>query len=183
MRPKLVILDRDGVINHDSDSYVKSADEWQPIAGSIEAIGRLCRHGYQVAVASNQSGLGRGLFDQAALDAMHAKMERLIAAEGGTLAAIRYCAHGPDAGCDCRKPAPGLLLEIGQLLGLPLDGVPFIGDTLKDVEAARAVNCRPMLVRTGKGERTLMQHPELAATLPVFADLAAAVDDLLNTPA
>lgn len=180
MRPKLVILDRDGVINHDSDSYVKSAAEWIPIAGSIEAIGRLCQQGYQVAIASNQSGLGRGLFNQAALDAMHAKMAALIAAEGGSLAAIHYCSHLPDAGCSCRKPAPGLLLEIGGTLGIPLEGVAFIGDTLKDVEAARAVGCRPILVRSGKGARTLEAHPELAATLPIFDDLSAAVDYLLS---
>lgn len=176
---KLVIVDRDGVINEDSDAFVKSADEWVPIPGSLEAIARLSRAGWRVFVASNQSGLARGLFDVPALEAMHAKMRAALAALGGAVDAVVYCPHGPDDGCACRKPAPGLYLEIAQRTGSSLAGVPVIGDSERDLAAARAVGARPILVRTGKGERTLREHPELADG-EVYADLAEAADRLLD---
>ena len=178
-RPSLVILDRDGVINEDSDDYIKSPQEWIPIPGSLEAIARLNHAGVLVAVASNQSGIGRGLFDLDTLNAMHAKFQQALARVGGHVDGIFFCPHTPQDQCDCRKPKPGLLHAIGQRFGMPLDGIPFIGDSPTDVTVARAVNADPLLVRTGKGERTLTQHPELAA-LPVFADLADAVDALLH---
>ena len=179
-RPRLVILDRDGVINEDSDDYIKSPQEWMPIAGSLEAIARLNHAGVLVAVASNQSGIGRGLFDLDTLNAMHAKFQRALARVGGHVDGIFFCPHTPQDNCDCRKPKPGLLHAISGRFGFPLDGIPFIGDSPTDVAAARAVNADPLLVRTGKGERSLTKHPELAA-LPVFNDLAAAVDDLLQS--
>ena len=177
--PRLVILDRDGVINEDSDDYIKSADEWIPIEGSLEAIARLNQAGILVAVASNQSGLGRGLFSPEDLNQMHAKFQRLLARLGGHVDAIFFCPHTPGAGCECRKPAPGLLRSVSLRFGLPLNSVPFIGDTRSDVEAARAARATPVLVRTGKGVRTLADNPELAS-LPCYADLAEAVDALLD---
>lgn len=177
----LIILDRDGVINVDSDAYIKTPAEWQAIPGSAEAIGRLVQAGYRVAVATNQSGLARGLFDLDDLEAIHAKMEDTIAAAGGELAGIFYCPHGPDDGCHCRKPKPGLLEAIGRELETDLTGVPFIGDALKDVEAALAVGCQAILVRTGKGETAAAQLPaELKQRVSIFDDLAAAVDHLLT---
>lgn len=173
----VVILDRDGVINHDSPNYIKSADEWRPIAGSLEAIARLKQAGWRVALATNQAGLARGLFTQAALDAIHARMLTAIRAAGGDIDALVYCPHGPDDHCDCRKPAPGLLREIGRRLQVDLEGVPFIGDTLKDIDAARAVGARPLLVRTGKGEATLAALGH-APDVAIFTDLAAAVSFL-----
>lgn len=178
----LVILDRDGVINEDSDAYIKSLAEWHPIPGSIEAIARLSRAGFTVAVATNQSGLARGLFDLDDLEAIHARLNELVEAEGGRLAGIFYCPHHPDDGCDCRKPRAGLLDAIARELGLPLAGAWFIGDSRRDLEAARARACEPVLVLTGKGERTQAQ---LAAdhdwtSLRVFSDLAAAAEALLE---
>lgn len=177
--PRLVILDRDGVINEDSDDYIKSPDEWIPIEGSLEAIARLNQAGILVAVASNQSGIGRGLFSPEDLNRMHAKFQRLLARFGGHVDAIFFCPHTPDAGCECRKPAPGLLRSVSLRFGLPLTSVPFIGDSESDVEAARAATARPVLVRTGKGARTLARHPELES-LPCFENLAEAVDKLLD---
>src|SRR5699024_3870799 len=146
---RLVILDRDGVINEDADDYIKSADEWRPIAGSLKAIARLKSAGYTVAVATNQSGIGRGLFDEEALRAMHAKMARLLAGHGdAAIDAIFHCPHTPDAGCQCRKPAPGLLEAIAGHFDIPLAGVPVIGDSTRDMQAASAVAARPMLVLT-----------------------------------
>ncbi len=174
----LVILDRDGVINADSDAFIKSPQEWRPIPGSLAAIARLNRAGWRVAVATNQSGLARGLFDRPTLDAIHATMRAALAEAGGHLDALRYCPHGPDDGCDCRKPRPGLLRAIGAALDEPLAGVPVIGDSLRDLQAGVAVGGRPILVLTGKGRRTLA-----AGGLPpgtaVYDDLAAAVDALL----
>ena len=178
-RPPLVILDRDGVINADSDDYIKSPQEWMPIPGSLEAIARLNHAGILVTVASNQSGIGRGMFDLDTLNAMHAKFQQALGRVGGHVDGIFFCPHTPQDNCSCRKPKPGLLYAISQRFGLPLEQIPFIGDTPGDVAAARAVNALPMLVRTGKGERTLAKHPELA-DLPVFDDLADAVDHLLN---
>ncbi|MCF6338713.1 MAG: D-glycero-beta-D-manno-heptose 1,7-bisphosphate 7-phosphatase [Gammaproteobacteria bacterium] len=178
----LIILDRDGVINKDSDDFIKSPQEFIPLPGSLEAIARLNAAGYCVTVATNQSGIARGLFDLQTLDAMHHKLEKLLTAIGGHLEGIFYCPHAPDAGCDCRKPKPGLLQQISHRLKTELGGVPVIGDSLRDLQSAQAVGAAPILVRTGKGERSLAQlakEPGLA-NVPVFDDLAAAVDALLT---
>lgn len=148
---KLVILDRDGTINEDSADYVKSAAEWKPLPGALEAIARLTHAGWHVVVASNQSGLGRGLFDVAALNAMHAKMHKLLAAAGGRVEAVFFCPHAPDQACDCRKPKSGLFEQIGQRYGIALKGVPTVGDSARDIIAGAAVGCEPHLVLTGKG--------------------------------
>ena len=149
---KLVILDRDGTINTDSLDYIKSADEWEPLPGALEAIARLNHAGWHVVVATNQSGLGRGLFDVSALNAMHAKMHKLLAIAGGRIDAVFYCPHGPDQACACRKPASGLFEQIGERYGIDLKGVPVVGDTSRDLVAGVAVGCVPHLVLTGKGE-------------------------------
>jgi D-glycero-D-manno-heptose 1,7-bisphosphate phosphatase len=178
---KLVILDRDGVLNQDSDAYVKSVDEWIPIPGSARAVARLCQAGYQVAVATNQSGLARGYFSQTDLDAMHEKMTTLVTAEGGSFAHIAWCPHGPDDPCDCRKPLPGLIHQIEQSLQVSAQGAWMVGDSIRDLEAGLAAGCQPVLVRTGKGagsESKLAGTAELAST-PVFDDLASWVDQLL----
>jgi D-glycero-D-manno-heptose 1,7-bisphosphate phosphatase len=169
---KLVILDRDGVINADSAQYIKGPDEWRPIAGSLEAIARLTRAGYRIAIATNQSGIGRGLFDMATLNAIHDKMHRAVAQAGGRIDAIFYCPHAADSTCDCRKPRAGMLLEIGERFNVPLRGVPVVGDALRDLQAAASVEARPMLVLTGKGERT-RQEGDLPEGTEIFPDLAA----------
>lgn len=181
MRPNvpLIILDRDGVINYDSDEYIKSPDEWLAIPGSLEAIARLNRAGYKVAVATNQSGLARGYFDLATLAKIHKKMHAELAHVGGTIDAIFFCPHGPEDGCACRKPKPGLLKDIAKEFNCDLPGVPAVGDSLRDVEAARAVGAKPILVRTGKGLRTL-QKGGIPADVAVYDDLAALVDVLLK---
>lgn len=176
---KLVILDRDGVINQDSDNYIKSVDEFLPLPGSLEAIARLNQSGYRVAVATNQSGIGRGFYDVATLDAMHDKLRRLLAAVGGEVEMIAFCPHGPDEDCGCRKPKPGMYLEIARRMDVSLVGVPVIGDSLRDLQAAQAVGARPMLVRTGKGKRTIARGEGLEG-IPIYTDLAAAVDQLLE---
>ncbi len=176
---KLVILDRDGVINHDSASYIKSPDEWKPIPGSLEAIALLNQAGYRVVVATNQSGIGRGLFDMATLNAIHDKMHRALGAVGGRIDGIFYCPHAQDANCACRKPKPGLLEEIGRRFGCSLEGVPFIGDSLRDIDAALAVGSQPLLVLTGKGKKTRKEGGFPDQT-PVHADLAEAVQTLLK---
>jgi D-glycero-D-manno-heptose 1,7-bisphosphate phosphatase len=169
---KLVILDRDGVINHDSDSFIKSPAEWRPIPGSLEAIAQLNHAGYHVVLATNQSGVGRGLFEVSTLNAIHDRMHRALAQIGGRIDAIFFCPHAHDAGCDCRKPRPGLLHEISSRFNVDLKGVPFVGDALRDLEAAAAVGAAPMLVRTGKGRKT-----EEAGGLPqgtqIYDDLSA----------
>jgi len=169
---KLVILDRDGVINFDSAQYIKSPEEWRPIPGSLEAIARLTQAGYRVVVATNQSGVGRGLFDMATLNAIHEKMHRAVTQAGGRIEAIFYCPHAADSTCECRKPRPGLLIEIGERFNTPLAQVPAVGDSLRDLEAAAAVSARPMLVLTGKGERTRKEGGMPSGT-EVFSDLAA----------
>src|SRR5574337_550249 len=176
---KLVILDRDGVINYDSDAYIKSPAEWVPIPGSLAAIARLHRAGFAVTVATNQAGVARGLFDLAMLDAIHRRMQTAVAQAGGSLAGIFYCPHGPEDGCDCRKPQPGLLKTISEQLHVDLRGVPVIGDSLRDIEAAERVNARPILVLTGSGEKTLrgLHTPQ---RVEVFADLAAAADQIVR---
>lgn len=176
-----VILDRDGVINEDSDAYVKSADEWVPLPGSIEAIARLKRAGLPVAVTTNQSGIARGLFGLAELDAMHSKLAALLAQHGASVDGIFFCPHGPQDDCDCRKPLPGLYVQAAQQLGLPLSDAMVVGDSLRDLQAAVAVGAQPVLVLTGKGQKT--QHDDrLPPGTQVQADLAHVVDALL-TPA
>jgi D-glycero-D-manno-heptose 1,7-bisphosphate phosphatase len=172
---KLVILDRDGVINHDSAQFIKSPDEWKPIPGSLEAIARLNQAGFRVVLATNQSGVGRGLFDMATLNAIHAKMHKALSQFGGRLDALFICPHAADAGCNCRKPKPGLFEEISRRFNTQLSGVPAVGDSLRDLQAAAATGASPILVRTGKGEKTLAEG-NLPENTRVYADLAAAVD-------
>lgn len=175
---KLLILDRDGVINQDSDAYIKSLDEWIPIPSAITAIARLSKAGWTVAVATNQSGIARGYYDLATLESMHQRLRELVAEQGGEVGLVVYCPHGPDEGCDCRKPKPGMLLQIAQHYGAELHGIWFVGDSRGDLDAALAVDCQPVLVKTGKGERTLAK-PLPEGTL-VFDDLAAVADQLLS---
>jgi D-glycero-D-manno-heptose 1,7-bisphosphate phosphatase len=169
---KLVILDRDGTINHDSDQYIKSPAEWKPIKGSLEAIARLTQAGYHVVVATNQSGIARGLFDTAALNAIHDTMQRAVQQAGGRIDAIFFCPHAGESDCDCRKPRPGMLLEIGKRMNTPLAGVPMVGDALRDLQAAAAAGARPVLVLTGKG-RSTRDKGGLPTGTEVFPDLAA----------
>lgn len=176
---KLIILDRDGVINEDSDNFIKNADEFIPISGSLEAISRLNHAGYMVMVATNQSGVSRGLFDIDTLNSMHNKLRRLLAGYGGRIDGIFFCPHGPDDHCDCRKPRPGLLQDIAQRLNTDLEGVPVVGDSLRDLQAAEAVSAQPILVRTGKGERTLAAVDNIQH-IPVYDNLAHFVDQLLE---
>lgn len=179
MSRRLVILDRDGVINHDSDEFVKSPAEWLPIDGSIDAIARLSQAGFTIAVATNQSGIGRKIIDRPALEAMHDKLRSLVRDAGGDVDRIAYCPHHPDDGCDCRKPAPGLLNQLSRQYGMPLDGVPFVGDSTRDLEAARAVNARPILVLTGDGEKTAAAMKNRGDAVETFADLDAAASALI----
>lgn len=175
---KILILDRDGVINQDSDAFVKSAAEWIPLAGSIEAMARFYKAGWVLAIATNQSGLARGLFTQADLDAQHQKMLNLLHAAGGDVQHIAWCPHGPDNTCDCRKPKPGLLDQISTALNLELAGAIMVGDSLRDLQAGQARGCQAVLVRTGKGEQTLAKGEGLE-DVKVVADLAALADELL----
>jgi len=176
---KLVILDRDGVINQDSDQFIKNPEEWKPIPGSLEAIARLNHAGYRVVVASNQSGIGRGLFDMGALNAINDKMYRALGQVGGRIDALFYCPHAAEADCDCRKPKPGMFLDIAQRFNVDLAGVPSVGDSLRDLQAAAAARAQPMLVLTGKGAKT-----ESAGGMPdntlLFADLAEAVRHIVS---
>ena len=175
---KLIILDRDGVINEDSDAFVKSVEEWIPLPGSIEAIARLCKAGWTVAVATNQSGLARGYFTEQTLDAMHRRLRELVAEQGGQVDLIRHCPHGPNDGCDCRKPLSGMFRSIAEHYGLSLDGVPTVGDSLRDLQAGAALGCQPYLVRTGKGAQT--ERKPLPEGTRVFDNLAAVADYLLE---
>jgi D-glycero-D-manno-heptose 1,7-bisphosphate phosphatase len=176
---KLLMLDRDGVINHDSDAYIKSVAEWLPLPGAIEAIAQLHQAGWTVAVATNQSGLARGYYDLATLDAMHERLRSLVAEQGGEVGLIVHCPHGPDDHCTCRKPLPGLLQTIASHYGVPLSGVWFVGDSLSDLQAATAVSAQPVLVKTGKGPRTLTR--ELPEGTLIFDDLAAVARHLIHT--
>jgi D-glycero-D-manno-heptose 1,7-bisphosphate phosphatase len=176
---KLVILDRDGVINQDSDEYIKSPEEWVPIPGSLEAMARLHREGYRIVVATNQSGVGRGLYDMDTLGRIHAKMLDAVRAKGGEIDAIFFCPHQPEDHCGCRKPQPGLFHEIAERLKVNLTGVYAVGDSERDVIAARRVSARPVLVATGKGKRALKKSKALA-DVAVFENFAAFTDDLLS---
>lgn len=175
---RYVLLDRDGVINHDSDDYIKSPEEWQAIEGSLEAIALLNSHGYKVVVITNQAGLERGLFDQAMLDSIHAKMYRLAQEKGATITAVYFCPHGPETGCNCRKPKPGLLKAFADDYHADLKNVPFVGDTLRDIQAAESAGAQPILVKTGKGQKTLAACPGL--TIPVFENLYDAATYLVS---
>jgi len=175
---KLIILDRDGVINHDSDDYIKSAEEWLPIPGSLEAIARLNHSGYRVVVVSNQSGLARGKLTIDDLNSIHRKMLTHLGQYGGMIDAIFFCPHGPDDGCECRKPKPGLFFDVARRLRVLLDDVITVGDKLSDMQAAKTAGSRPLLVRTGYGQ-ALVDSGKVPDYVQVYADLAAVVDDLL----
>ncbi len=178
---KLIILDRDGVINQDSDDYIKSVEEWQPVPGSLEAIARLSQAGYVVAVATNQSGIGRKLLDEYQLAGIHQTLCDQVEALGGQVDGIFFCPHLPNDGCACRKPGVGLLTQIEEEFGMTVRGVPFVGDSITDIQAAREAGCIPVLVRSGKGERTLLAaSDEALKEVAVYDDLASYVDELLN---
>ncbi|EGL54593.1 MAG: D-glycero-beta-D-manno-heptose 1,7-bisphosphate 7-phosphatase [Pseudomonadota bacterium] len=174
----LIILDRDGVINHDSDDFIKNPAEWEPIEGSLEAIARLNYAGYRVVVITNQSGIARGLFDVETLNRIHSKMRRMLAQVGGKIEAIMFCPHGPEDDCQCRKPQNGSFVDLAHRLRVNLENVPAVGDSLRDIQAAMLSQARPILVKTGKGERTL------AAGIPdgveVYEDLASVATALLE---
>jgi D-glycero-D-manno-heptose 1,7-bisphosphate phosphatase len=174
----LIILDRDGVINHDSDDFIKNPAEWEPIEGSLEAIARLNYAGYRVVVITNQSGIARGLFDVETLNRIHSKMRRMLAQVGGKIEAIMFCPHGPEDDCQCRKPKNGSFVDLAHRLRVNLENVPAVGDSLRDIQAAMLSQARPILVKTGKGERTL------AAGIPdgveVYEDLASVATALLE---
>jgi D-glycero-D-manno-heptose 1,7-bisphosphate phosphatase len=180
MKLKLVILDRDGVINYDSEHFVKTPAEWNPMPGSLEAIAKLTQAGYRVVIATNQSGIGRGLFDMDTLNATHDKMHRAARAAGGRIDAVFYCPHSADSNCSCRKPKPGMFERISTCYNIELAGVPAIGDSLRDLEAAAAAGALPILVLTGKGEKTRAEEQLPEGTL-VFADLASAVEHILKS--
>lgn len=169
---KLVILDRDGTINEDSEAHIKSPAEWRPIAGSLEAIARLNHAGYRVVVATNQSGIARGLFDTSTLIAIHDRLQQAAAQAGGRIDAFFFCPHAADSACECRKPRPGMLLEIARRFNVSLPGVYMVGDALRDVEAAAAAGARPVLVLTGKGGKTKSEG-KLPPGTEVYPDLAA----------
>lgn len=177
---KLVLLDRDGVVNVDSEHYIKSPAEWTLLPGSGEAIGQLCAAGYRISLITNQSGIARGLFSEHDLMAIHAAMQQSLAAFGGGIEAIFYCPHGPDDDCQCRKPRTGLLEQAAQYFKHDLHGIPFVGDSLRDLHCAMRFGCQPTLVLTGNGQRT--QH-ELPAQhqVAIFDDLQAAAQQLLTT--
>jgi D-glycero-D-manno-heptose 1,7-bisphosphate phosphatase len=174
---KLVILDRDGTINHDSDDYIKSPEEWRPIKGSLEGIARLTQAGYRVVVATNQSGIARGLFDTRTLLAIHDTLLRALAQLGGRIDAFFFCPHAAEAGCQCRKPQPGMLLEVARRFNVSLDDTYMVGDALRDLEAAAAAGARPVLVLTGKGTRTRSEG-KLPPGTRIFPDLAAFAEHL-----
>ncbi len=169
---KLIILDRDGVINHDSDQFIKNPEEWKPIPGSLEAIARLSQADYRVVVATNQSGIGRGLFDMPTLNAIHDKMNKSCALAGGRIDAVFFCPHTNDANCSCRKPKSGMLEEIATRYGVSLKGVPAVGDSLRDLQAAARLGAQPILVLTGKGTKTQATGGLPEGTL-IYPDLAA----------
>jgi len=176
---KLVILDRDGVINFDSDQFIKNPREWNPIPGSLEAIAQLNQAGFRVVVATNQSGVGRGLFDMSTLNTIRAKMHKLVALAGGRIDAVFLCPHAADSRCQCRKPKAGLFNDIAARFHVDLRNVHAVGDALRDVQAAVSVGARPMLVKTGKGMRTL-EGGQLPAGVPVFENLAQAAQAIIN---
>jgi len=178
---KLIILDRDGVINQESDEFIKSPEEWVPIPGSLEAIARLSNSGYAVVVATNQSGIARGLFDSDTLNKIHSKMMKAVQEKGGTIDGIFFCPHSPKEGCLCRKPKPGLLLDIEKRFRVDLSEVTIVGDSMRDIESALSVNAIPYLVLTGNGRATLKEHADALVNVPHFENLQALVEHLLST--
>jgi len=181
-KTKIIVLDRDGVVNEDSEEYIKSPNEWEPIKGSIQAIADLTANGFEIVIATNQSGLARGYFSEYDLANIHTKFLSLVEASGGFISAIFYCPHGPSAGCGCRKPKTGLLRKAETELKISLREEFFVGDSMKDLEAAQAFEMRPILVRTGKGRDT---EADLCRTLrrsiPIFNDLSAAAKWIINS--
>lgn len=175
-----VLLDRDGVINHDSEHFIKSPEEWRPIEGSLEAIALLNRLNYKIVVITNQSGLARGLLDENTLEKIHAKMQRMAAEKGGKIDAIYYCPHSPESNCNCRKPKPGLLETFAADKKVKLNGLFFIGDSLRDIQAAQAAGASPILVKTGKGRKTLTENPDLR--VPVFENMLEAAKYIISRP-
>jgi D-glycero-D-manno-heptose 1,7-bisphosphate phosphatase len=169
---KLVILDRDGTINHDSDAHIKSPAEWRPLDGSLEAIARLTQADYKIVVATNQSGIARGLFDTTTLIAIHEVLQRALSQVGGRIDAFFFCPHAADSACECRKPKPGMLLEIAHRFNASLGEVYMVGDALRDLQAAAAAGAKPVLVLTGKGRKT-QKEGNLPPGTAVFPDLAA----------
>ena len=179
MTDRYVILDRDGVINVDADEFIKSPQEWLPVAGSLEAIALLNHHGYKVVVITNQSGVARGLFDLAALEAIHGKMRQMTTVAGGNIDAIYFCPHGPDDDCLCRKPKPGLFRTFAEDKHVELKNVFSIGDSLRDIEASLAVGARPILVKTGKCGKTIHDNPQL--NILIFNNLYDAATHIVST--
>jgi D-glycero-D-manno-heptose 1,7-bisphosphate phosphatase len=179
MKSRLIILDRDGVINVDSPYFIKSTAEWIPIKGSIEAISMLKKNNFVVSIATNQSGLSRGLFDESELSRMHKKMSNLLLPFAASIDLIKFCPHLPEHNCSCRKPLPGMYKEISNYFSIPLEGVPVVGDSLRDLQAAVSVNADPYLVLTGKGQQTVL-HPDLPKETKIFDDLASVTDFLIN---
>lgn len=175
-----IILDRDGVINFESKNYIKTPEEWLPIPGSLEAIGLLSQAGYTIAVATNQAGVGRGLYTEADLAIIHQKMQDNLKIFGGKIDKIFYCPHHPDDVCHCRKPESGLFEQIANYYQINLKDIISIGDSLRDIKAALKVGCQPILVLTGNGEQTLLNNRELAEEIPVFPNLKCAVEQLLQ---
>ncbi len=182
--PRLIVIGRDGILNVYREDHVKEPQEWLPIPGALEAVARLNQHGWHVVLATNQSGIGRGLFDMASLNAVHAQMMKLLAAQGGRIDAVFFCPHAPEEACDCRKPQPGMLLDIARRYGVDLRHVPLVGDTLRDLLAAQAAGCEPHLVLSGRaaalGEAELAQIVAQVPNARIHADLAAFADDLLR---
>ena len=176
---KLIILDRDGVINEDSDAFIKTPDEWIPLPGSLDAIARLTKAGYTIVVATNQSGLGRGYFDIMTLNAIHQKMQNAVKAAGGQIEAIFFCPHTASDNCDCRKPRQGMFSTISERFDTPLEDVPSVGDSLRDLQAAFLAGCTPILVLSGKGKTTL-ENGGLPPKTIIFDDLSAVADHLLE---
>jgi D-glycero-D-manno-heptose 1,7-bisphosphate phosphatase len=174
---KLVILDRDGTINHDSEHHVKSVDEWRPIKGSLEAIARLSQAGYRIVVATNQSGIARGLLSSRTLFEIHDALQRALSQLGGRVDAFFFCPHAADSSCECRKPRPGMPLEVARRFNVALKDVYMVGDARRDLEAAAAAGARPVLVLTGKGRKT-QADGELPPRTQVFPDLAAFAEQL-----
>lgn len=172
------MLDRDGVINKDSDAYIKTPEEWEPIEGSLEAIALLYENNFRIVVITNQSGLARGLYDRAMLNRIHDKMLRSIEAVGGKIEKIYFCPHEPDDGCHCRKPRPGLLEKFSKEKGVSLKAMPFVGDSDRDLQAADAVGAKPILVKTGNGRKTLASKPTLK--IPIFENLYGAAQFILS---
>ncbi len=180
MKKSYVILDRDGVINYDSAHYIKSPEEWQPIPGSLEAIAKLNRGGFCVLIATNQSGVARGFYDHDVLKKIHEKLTAELESLGGSIEEIFYCPHHPEDNCNCRKPKPGMLQKIQAKYQLDFKDVFYIGDSIVDMQVAITMNCKPILVLTGNGKKTLENHPDLIPSIHYFADLSEAVDAILS---